>query len=110
MYYVAAKRPDMGCKLQEFQKVVRQLARLTMQPEDSKLFKSSSGKLPRLIGCGIESHMAMINCRIVQTPEMVKQSAEEIIRPQYYEKCRVRQEFLKGKVELPVESSALGEG
>ena len=96
----ADKKPSMGMQIKEFKRMVREVVHATMQDVDKLLFQASHHQHSRYVGCGIITHMAMINAKVVTSEAVENKITEEIVRSQRRRKQDV-EDFLKGLKELP---------
>ena len=78
----AARKPSMGMHIKEFQRMVREVAQATMSGEDQRIFQASWHKHPRYLGCGIITHMAMINAKVVLEESEEDEITKEVVRSQ----------------------------
>ena len=77
-----APRPAMRTQIKAFVKTCRDIARLTMESEDAKLFQCNKAKWPRLKRLGISTHVPMVRFHIVINKDTAIEMTKHILSSQ----------------------------
>ena len=96
----AESRRTLKCQFKRFIMAIRAINRHTADEQSALFFRHHEGKMPRLRGLGISSHVPMVRFQVQLPKEMKDAIAFEIIRSQTRHSRLKVQEILDGKIKV----------